>query len=154
MKRDKEGLSIRQRGKNPFGLDHNVNYEELYGSQENAREFIKKPCIHLAPDLNNAQLYKKEIEMAYSVDVVILEIELDPDLFDLASDPEAEGCFLCFEDIPFDRITLLDLDYDDESSNGSSMEYSDDDGEEEYSSSSYSPKNSSYWLGLALLYPS
>ncbi|MCW8451483.1 hypothetical protein [Legionella quinlivanii] len=104
-----EGLRINQRGKNKYGLDHKVDYAEIYGSESEASHYRKKPCIHFTKK-SNVNFYSELIKDSFNVGVKYLEIDIDPDQYDVETDPEDNDSYICFDNIPPECIKSIELD--------------------------------------------
>jgi hypothetical protein len=101
----KEGfLLIDKRGKTPFGLDADIDYGRVYGSEEKAKPFIKPPCIHLGADAKETEEYLKLIN-TLNVDAVLLEVDVDPVY--LKSDSESKKGYIYLKNIPVQDIKCV-----------------------------------------------
>ncbi|WP_133140525.1 hypothetical protein [Legionella genomosp. 1] len=104
-----EGLRINQRGKNKYGLDHKIDYAHIYGSEPKASHYRKKPCIHFTSK-SNVTFYSELIKDSFNVGVKYLEIDIDPEHYDVETDPEDDDSYICFDNIPPECIKPIELD--------------------------------------------
>ncbi|BCA97056.1 hypothetical protein TUM19329_34170 [Legionella antarctica] len=101
------GLLISQRGTNPFGLDYDIDYKKIYGS-EKAMQHDKPPSIHLTEDFKIAIDYQQRIQQSHNQPALILKITTDSRKDILKPDSEDAKAYICLNNIERERISVSD----------------------------------------------